>query len=231
MQRKPQKILFELPRPRGRSRCSPEAAKAGYWHRRATAIEKKLASVSREATEAKEAAAEATTKIAAMENTIALMQEMLQNASAEVTEAEEEVATAQDDELDELMLLQVRTAAEAKAWRNKEWQDKFFKWWHVLEPTGLRQKHKQDKLKPLIRRWHFGWRRSRRGRLLFRQEVAASLDHHCAYIDHMYEIGDLSREDAEALVRWALDRQVAAASLDQQCEEIDHMYETGEVQW
>ena len=82
MQRKPQKILFELPRPRGRSRCSPEAAKAGYWHRRATAIEKKLASVSREATEAKEAAAEATTKIAAMENTIALMQEMLRNARA-----------------------------------------------------------------------------------------------------------------------------------------------------
>ena len=68
MQRKPSKTLFELPRPRGRSRCSPEAAKAGYWHRRATAIERKLAAVSREAAEAKEAAAKATTKIAAMEH-------------------------------------------------------------------------------------------------------------------------------------------------------------------
>ena len=104
---------------------------SGYWHRRATAIERKLAAVSCEAVEAKEAAAEAMMKIAAMENTIALMQEMLQNARAEGTEAEEEVATAQDEELDELMLLQGDTAAEAKARRNALWQHKFFIWWHV----------------------------------------------------------------------------------------------------
>jgi len=236
MQMKPQKILFELPRPRGRNRCSPEAAKAGYWHRRATAIEKKLASVSREANEAKEAAAEAkeaaaeaTTKIAAMENTIVLMQEMLQNASAEGTEAEEEVATAQDDELDELMVLtagaeaekekaaaeleEVRkevlalqteavhlkeetAEAEAKARRNKEWQDKFFKWWNLWERTGLQQKHKQDRLRLLILRWRV---EALMRLLIDRQEAGAPFHYQCEYIGRMYEAGDVSRKTAEAL--------------------------------
>ena len=132
-----------------------------------------------------------------MEKTIALMREVLQDTSAGGAEAEKEVTAAQDDdELDELMLLQGDTAAEAKAQRNKEWQEKFFRWWHVWEHTGLRQKYKQDRLEPLIRRWHFGWWRSRRRRLeaaerLLRQQLAASFDHHCAYIDHMYETGDV----------------------------------------
>ena len=58
-----------------------------------------------------------------MEKIIACIQEKLQNTSAEGTAAEEKVATAQDHELEELMVL----TTEAKARRNKEWQEKFFR--------------------------------------------------------------------------------------------------------
>ena len=126
--RHPTTTLFELPRPRRRRRCcTPEAAKAGYWHRRAISIEKTLASVSREATEAKEASTKATTKIAAMEmdliNMKTCLEDIVQRTSAASTETKEEEVTARsedDDELEELMAVQIQKSSAAASTEARE---------------------------------------------------------------------------------------------------------------
>ena len=43
--------------------------------------------------------------------------------------------------------------AEAKAKRNAQWQENFFRWYHLLESTGLRWRYREQRLQCRIARW------------------------------------------------------------------------------
>jgi len=167
------KSLFELPRPRSRSSSAKMAAEAGYWHRRAVAMQRKSVCDRQVAHTKENDLLQAKEKIVAMEKQTRSLelqiQTMMKNTSTLGAEANEEVVTLEENEDKEATLahLQVaeNTAAEAKAKRNRDWQRNFFKWWWALDPIREQRKgeHRAATQKA-IREWQwkrkfFLWRR------------------------------------------------------------------------
>jgi len=154
------KSLFELPRPRSRSSSAKMAAEAGYWHRRAVAMQRKSVCDRQVAHTKENDLLQAKEKIVAMEKQTRSLelqiQTMMKNTSTLGAEANEEVVTLEENEDKEATLahLQVaeNTAAEAKAKRNRDWQRNFFKWWWALDTIREQRKseHKQTQQKAIL---------------------------------------------------------------------------------